>query len=335
MIVTPAQLLRRADFYHQLAQLTAAGIGVTKGLEQIANRPPGHSFRKPLTRALGELTQGKTFSQSLRETDWFPEFDLTLIEAGERSGRLDSCFRTLADYYMQRGNLARQIISQMIYPAFLIHFAAFVFLIVLPFAASQFGANLTVLFLKAALKLLPIYLAIGLIIYASQSKHGEKWRAFLEKVLDPVPLLGAARRSLALSRLSMALEALISAGVNIVEAWNFAAAASNSPGLRRTVEKWKPQLDSGATPAEMVNTSRFFPSVFANLYQTGEVSGKLDETLRKLHVFYQEESAHKIQLVARGVSFGIYLVAVLVIALKIIQFYAGYFNQVSNAIKGF
>lgn len=335
MIVTPGQLFRRADFYHQLTQLTAAGVGVTNALQQICHHPPGHSFSKPLQQTLGELAQGKPLSQSLRDADWLPDFDLTLIEAGERSGRLDSCFRSLANYYTDRGNIARQILTQMLYPAFLIHFATLVFYIVLPWAGSQFNASIPMLFVGAALKLLPIYLAVTLLIIGSQSKHGEGWRSFLESVLHPVPVLGTARRSQALSRLSMALEALISAGVNIVEAWNLAAPASNSPALKHVVATWKTSLQSGSTPADLVNASRYFPATFANLYQTGEATGKLDETLQRLHVYYQEDSAYKIKMVVRAVCMAVYLGAVLLIAYKIIGFYTGYFNQVSNVMNGF
>lgn len=335
MIITPGQLYRRGDFYHQLGQLTAAGLGITNALEQICRHPPSYSFRKPLQLALNELAQGKTFSQSLRDANWLPDFDLTLIDAGERSGRLDTCFRSLADYYNQRAGIARQITSKLIYPAFLIHFAVFVFFIVLPFAFSQFNASLPALFARGALILSPFYIITALVIYANQSKHGEKWRAFMEVVLHPVPMLGAARRSLALSRLAMALEALISAGVNIVEAWELAAVAGNSPALRRAVEKWKPSLAAGSTPAELVLSSRFFPEMFANLYHSGEISGKLDETLKKLHTFYQEDSTYKIQLVAKGFAFGVYMLTALAIAYKVIQFYTGYFNQAANVMNGF
>ncbi|HVU26571.1 MAG TPA: type II secretion system F family protein [Verrucomicrobiae bacterium] len=334
-IVSPRQFTQRAEFYRQLAQLTTAGIGVTPALEQLKNHPPAHSYRAPIQRILEKLTQGQTLSESLQHDRWLPDFDVILIEAGERSGRLDSCFRMLADYYNQRASLTKQIISRLIYPAFLIHFAAFVFLIVLPFAGSQFQASLPLLFLKAVLMLLPIYLFVGLIIFVSQSKHGEKWRAVMETVLYPVPMLGSGRRALALARLSAVLEALISAGVNIIEAWNFAAIASNSPALHRTISGWKSSLAAGRTPAELVRSSSIFPTTFANLYHSGEVSGKLDESLHRLHIYYAEEGSYKIQTMAQWTTYTIYLLAVLIIAYKIIQFYTGYFNQVSNVMNGF
>ncbi|HEY3931557.1 MAG TPA: type II secretion system F family protein [Verrucomicrobiae bacterium] len=330
-IVTPGQFTQRAEFYHQLAQLTSAGIGILSALEQIKRNPPARSFREPIQRLLDELAKGRTFAESLRQLGaWLPEFDIALIDAGERSGRLDICFRLLADYYNDRARIAKEVISQLIYPVGLIHFAAFIFLIVLPFANSQFNASLLWLFVKAALVLAPLYLVTFFLIYATQSRHGEKWRARIESCIRPIPILGTARRFLALARLAAALEALISAGVNIVQAWDLAATASGSPALRRTVENWKTQIVTGRTPAEIIRDCRIFPEMFANLYASGEVSGKLDETLRRLYAHYQEEGARKLHAFAQWTPRLVYLLVAGVIAYKVVSFYLGYFQQIND-----
>ncbi|HTA94969.1 MAG TPA: type II secretion system F family protein [Verrucomicrobiae bacterium] len=330
LIVTPRQFTQRAELYHQLAQLTSAGIGVVQSLEQIKRNPPARSFREPLQRILDELAKGRLVAESLRQISWLPEFDIALIEAGERSGRLDSCFRLLADYYNDRARIAKQVISQLAYPVGLIHFAAFVFLIILPFAASQFNASLFFLCGKAALILAPLYVVTFFLIYATQSKHGEKWRTRIESFARPIPILGTARRFLALARLAAALEALISAGVNIVEAWDLAATACGSPALRRAVESWKPQIVAGRTPAEVLRERREFPEMFANLYATGEVSGKLDETLKRLYAYYQEEGTRKLHAFAQWMPRLVYCVVAIVIAYKVITFYTGYFQQIND-----
>jgi type IV pilus assembly protein PilC len=338
LIVTPRQFTQRAELYHQLAQLTSAGIGVVPALEQIKRNPPASSFREPLQHFLDELANGRTLSDSLQFGGWLPVFDTALIEAGECSGRLDACFRLLADYYNDRARVIKLVISQLIYPVGLIHLAAFIFLIVLPFARSTFNASLTWLFFKAALILAPLYGAVALAIYALQGKHGESWRARLESLLHPVPLLGTSRHYLALSRLATALEALISAGVNVIEAWNLAATASGSPAFRRAVAAWRPSLAAGQTPAELVRACPLFPETFANLYASGEVSGKLDETLRRLYAYYQEEGTRKLQAFATWMPRLVYFIVVLFIAYFIIQFYTGLYgthSDLSNVLNGF
>jgi len=328
LIVTPGQFAQRAEFYHQLAQVTAAGIGLPRALEQIQRHPPARSFRGPIQRLLEQISAGNTFTESLQQTgDWLPAFDIALLDAGERSGRLDACFRLLADYYNDRARIMRQMVADLVYPVALLHFAVFIF----PFAQFFLSGNLAAYFAKTFGILIPIYAVVAAMIYAGQSKHGERWRAWVEALLHPIPILGTGRRSLALSRLAAALEALINAGVTIIEAWELAATASGSPALRRVVQAWRPQLRAGQTPAELVRASRRFPDLFANLYSSGEIGGKLDESLRHLHRLYQEEGTRKLHAFAQWLPRLIYLAIVLLIAYRIIQFWSGYFQQVQDA----
>jgi len=316
----------------------SAGIPIVRALEQIERRPPASAYHKPLQRLLNEIAKGATLAESLQRLDWLPAFDLALIGAGEQSGRLDACFRMLADYYNDRARVIRQVISQLIYPVGLVHMAAFIFLIVLPFAASQFNASLLLLFVKAALILSPLYGAVALMIYATQSKHGEKWRAQIESFLRRVPILGTARHFLALSRLAAALEALISAGVNIFEAWDLAATASGSPALRRAVAAWKSRVVAGQMPSEAVHLCPLFPETFANLYASGEVSGKLDDSLRQLNRIYNEDGTRKLNAFATWMPRLVYMLVALMIAYKVIQFWAGLYgphSDLSNVLKGF
>ncbi len=338
LIISPQQFTQRAEFYHQLGQFTAAGIPIVRGLEQIKRSPPSASFREPLQRLLDGLAKGSTLAESLQSLGWLPAFDLALIEANERSGRLDVCFRLLADYYNERARVLKQVISQLIYPVGLIHFAAFIFFIVLPFAASQFNASLTWLCVKAALVLSPFYGAVALLIYATQGKHGENWRARIESFLRPIPILGQARHYLALSRLAAALEALTSAGVNVFEAWDLAATASGSPALRRAVAAWRPHLVAGQMPSEALRLCPLFPETFTNLYASGEISGKLDETLGHLNRFYGEEGTRKLHAFAQWTPRLVYLMVVLFIAYKIVQFYTGMYGangDLSHILNGF
>ena len=180
---------------------------------------------------------------------------------------------------------------------------------------------------------LPLWLVVILVILACQGRHGATWRAIIEAVLRPVPLLGSARRSLALARLAAALEGLINAGVSIIEGWELAAAASGSPALHRAVLAWKPQVLAGETPAAALQCSGAFPELFANLYHTGEISGQLDDTLKRLHHYYQEEGTRQLRLVSRWMPWLVYLAIMGVIAWQILSFWLGYFKQIGDVMN--
>lgn len=328
LIVTPRQLTQRAELYHQIGQLMAAGVGLPQALEHLRRNPPARSFREPLQRLITQLEQGYTFSEAMsRSGKWLPSFDLALLQAGEHSGRLEAVFKLLASFYHDRARLTRQVISDLAYPMFLFHAAIFI----LPFAQFFLSGDWLTYLRQTFGVLLPIYTAILLLMLACQGQRGETWRSWLESVFHWVPILGKARRALALARLSAALEALISAGVTIIEAWELAASASGSPALRRAVLAWRPRVLSGETPAEEVSASPQFPELFANLYHTGEVSGQLDETLRRLQTYYQEEGTRKLHALAQWTPRVIYFAVMLMIAYRVIQFWTGYFQQIQGA----
>ncbi len=327
LILTPRQLERRAEIYQQLGVLISAGLTVPQSLEQLKRNPPDHALGLKISLWLDYLGQGLTVTQAVqRMGQWMPSFDLALIEASEQSGRLDACFKLLAFHYQERASMVKQAISDLLYPVFTLHVAVVVF----PFIEFFSTGNMARFILTVLAVLLPLYAAVFFLILACQGRHGENWRAALERVFDPVPLLGTARRDLALARLAAALEALLNAGVPIIGAWELAAAASGSPALRRLVLHWRPRLESGSTPSELVSESGRFPTVFNNLYHTGEISGKLDETLLRLRTLYHEEGTRRMRLVAQWGPRLVYFAVALYCAFRIIGFYMGYFKQIED-----
>jgi type II secretory pathway component PulF len=329
-IISPKQFSARAELYHQLSMLVASGIPIVTALEMMERNPVNRTARAAMTNVTQLLREGHTVTDAFRDAGGFPEFDGALIEAGDKSGRLDQCFKLLSLYYEERAQTARTVISGLLYPVFLLHMAVFIF----PFIEYFRTSNLTKFLLQTFGILIPLYALVIFIVYACQGKHGEKWRSKIERFADPIPLLGKARRQLALARLSAALEALLNAGVPIIGGWELAAAASGSPSLRRTVSSWKNDLErGGATPAELVNSSRAFPEPFMNLYQTGEVTGQLDDALKRLHVMYRDEGSRNLKLASALFPKVIYGLVVALVAWKVISFYLGYFGALEDAMK--
>lgn len=329
LVFTPGQLSRKSGFYYQLGQMLAAGITLPAALEQLWLHPPARSFRGPIQRIRDDLHAGATFAEALQRADWVPEFDLALLSAGEQSGRLDQSTRLLADYYGDAARTARQVIGDLAYPVALFHFAVFIF----PFATFFLSGNWVDYLSKTLGILLPIYAVVVIGVFMCQGSHGEVWRALLERLLGMVPVLGSARRSLALARLCAALEGLLSAGVSIIQAWELAGAASGSPRLKKTISNWRPQVDGGMTPAEVVTASRQFPPIFVGQYSAGEVSGTLEETLMRLHRYFQDEGSRKLHAFAQWTPRGIYLGIVLMIAVKVVSFWIDYFGKIQEAIN--
>ena len=107
----------------------------------------------------------------------------------------------------------------------------------------------------------------------------------------------------------------------------WAAAAARTPALFARC------TSGGRTPAEAVNASPGFPELFANQYTSGEISGKLDETLRRLHQYYQDEGSRKLHAVAQWTPRAVYFFIMMMIAVYVVRFWTGYFKQIGDVIK--
>lgn len=220
--------------------------------------------------------------------------------------------------------------SGLTYPLIVIHLAVLVFPPSLISSAVIEGSLTPFLVAKAGLFAKLYGVAFLILMAARASRATGVLRSALERVLHWVPFLGKARRSWALTRLATSLNALLNAGVNVQPAWKQAAYVSGSPALRNTVASWKSEWENGATPGETVSASRTFPDLFSDLYHTGEMSGKLEESLDRIGEFYQDEAIRNMAHFSEWTPRIIYLIIMISVAYFIISFYVSYFNRLSG-----
>lgn len=329
-LVLPNQFERRAELFHQLGALLSAGLPAIQALEHLAKNPPARAFRRPLLRVLERIALGDTFSGALRGADTWPTvFDLSLIEAAEQSGRMDSTFKMLAGYYRDRATLARKILSGLSYPILVLAFALLIFPLDLFQGLFLRGEVLPFVLHKALFFGLILGVPI-LITSLLQQKTAERFRSGIESFCRPIPILGGTMRDLALTRFTAALGALLSAGVPVLGAWEVASRASGSPRLIRTIAGFAEGFELGKTPSELVTESGEFPDLFCNLYASAEISGQHDQTLERLHAYYNGESIRKLSMLAEWTPRIVYIAIVIYVAFQIINFYTGYFSNIGN-----
>jgi type IV pilus assembly protein PilC len=338
LIVTPGQINRRAQLYDQLGSMITAGVPLVKALELASRNNSLRASKKTILALVSHLQEGHTFSDSMTKVQgWLPEFDVALLSVGEESGRLDTSFKLLGRYYESRAKIIRDTISGLIVTVMTLN----VFLLVFPlgfligFAQgimnNNFAQCLPFIIEKIAI-FGGLYGIVFLLIFACQGNRGEVWRALVESIFRMVPMLRTAIKYLALARLASALDALMNAGVSVIKSWKLASAACGSPHLKREIVAWTPKLETGATPADMVNHIHYFPEMFRNLYSSAEISGKLDETLVRLHNYYEEEGFHTLRMFTRILNGLIYGSVVVLVGFNIIRFWMNYYATAFSGI---
>jgi type II secretory pathway component PulF len=336
VILTPGQLNRRAELYYQLGSMISAGVPLMQALEMAGRSASLRGSRKSISEILGHMQNGLTFSDAMLQVQgWLPEFDTAMLAAGEQAGRLDFSFKSLGEYYATRALIIRDTISSLLLPAVNLH----VFLLVFPLGfligmAMGIINNDYRLCIRFIVEKVLVYGGLwGLIvffIFACQGKRGERWRSLLEHLNQSIPMLRRASKYLVLFRFTVALDALVNSGISIVKSLPMAASASGSPHLKRRLSEWPAQLTSGITPAELVREDPYFPEMFANLYHTGEISGQIDDTLKRLQIYYREEGFRVLKMFMRILSATIYGLIALMIAYNVISFWTHYYGGLSG-----
>jgi type II secretory pathway component PulF len=332
LIVTPGQLKDQGEFYHQLATMTTAGVTIVQAVDMLRRNAPNRKLAGIANQMMEHLVRGDTFTNAMRATGRkLPEFDVALIEAGEASGRLDQCFKLLGDFYDERGRLASKVISQLMYPVFMFHAAVLIFPTSMLVGMLLQGQGTPFLVQKLSV-LLPVYALLLFLSWSLKSERSRVWRGNVERFFSVIPVIRTTQTNLAMARLCAALEALINAGVTIIEAWDLAARASASQRIMRAVAAAKPRLQAGELPSEAIASQRIYPELFVSSYRTGEVSGQLDDALRRLYRYYLETATTSLQRLAEWMPKFIYIAVLIGIGYQIVSFYQGYFGEMNKVL---
>jgi len=317
----------QSEFYYQLGTMCQAGLSLPQSLEALDRSRGFRKYQRRIRDWRDAIQRGETFGEAVAHSKGdIPDFDLSLLYAGENSGRLDDCFKLLSEYYRTRSENIRETRGLLIYPIFIVHFAVFI----IPFPALFQSGDVMAYASQTLGILVPLYLFYMALSWATQSNRARFWRSIVERVVGLIPLLGAGVKCLALSRFCLALEALLNAGVGIKEAWEIASQASGSPAMEAQVDSFPLAIDQGKTPGEWLETSSFFPELFVMSYTSGEMSGRLDENLKRLRRVYEEDGNRKIRAFSVWLPRLIYFGIVLALAWYIISFWTGYYKDVLN-----
>ncbi len=108
-------------FARQFATMIDAGLPLVQCLEILASQQDNPTFKKILFEVKADVEGGSTFAEALsKHPKCFDELFVSLIEAGEIGGILDTILNRLAIFLEKSIKLKRQIKGALIYPSAII-----------------------------------------------------------------------------------------------------------------------------------------------------------------------------------------------------------------------
>jgi|GEM_PF-138045 len=297
-------------FFQLLASMIGAGLPIIDALNLLGNQTKNKKFQNVIEDMKNQIESGESLASAMRNNDdVFDEATCSVVEAGEKSGKLNAILKELVDQYEQISSLTKKIKAVMMYPVIVIVFMNLLTIVVLVFVVPKleelFGGadNLplpTRILINGSDIVLSYwyFLVIGVVggffgfMYWKKSKTGGKQWSTITLYM---PLFGDILSKMILTRVSRIFGFLISAGVPVVESLKIASHIAENPVYQDKLLLAADDLTKGISIAEnLSDDEKLFPSMLVNMMAIGEKTASLDTVMGKAADFYNEELDRKI-----------------------------------------
>ncbi len=309
---TQVKLLQRTTmrdvvlFSRQLAIMFKAEVSLVEALRSLAEQTGNGDFREKILTLAREIEGGSSFSDALSHfPETFDAFFINMVKSGESAGKLSDVLNYLANHMETEYNLKSRLRGALIYPAMVIIVAFSVFILMIFFVLP----NLTQILTETNTKLpLPtkivisvsnfvrawwLLMLVGLIAVGTSLMtyiRTENGRKIYDAVLLRMPVMGEVLRKIYLARFAENLSTLISGGLPIAQALDFAGQVIGNVIYKELIFKARDGVRKGEAISSILRQDPYlFPPMFTQMVYVGEKSGSIDRALQNMVTFYQGE----------------------------------------------
>jgi type IV pilus assembly protein PilC len=299
-------------FARQLATMIEAGVSVVSALVTLEEQTDDKFLQEVIGEVRSDVESGVIFSKALaRHPKVFNRLFVSMVQAGESSGTLDTVLDRVAMQIEKETQIKRRVKGAMVYPAVVITFASLVLTFMLLFIVpvfvkvfAQLNGQLPtptkiVMDLSNGLRSywFIIFPLIGATIYGlrklKQTEEGRRrWDTFKLKI--PMKI-GDVVHKVALARFSRTLSTLVAAGVDIISALEITGGTAGNWVLENSLVQVRERVHEGVPISEPLEDDPIFPPMVSQMVRIGEETGELDKMLSKIADFYEDEVDASIQ----------------------------------------
>ncbi len=323
-------------FANNLAVMLDAGLSVSRALAIMVRQSKNKFFINVLEEIATSISQGETLSKSLsKHASTFPGIFVSMIAAGEESGKMAYSLRTVSSQLEKSYGLTKKIKGAMIYPSVIISLMLVIGVVLMvymvPTLTETFkGLNIALPlptriiiaisdFMRANLILLILglgALVAGVIYFLKTEKGGR----IADWTVLHMPMFGTISREVNAARTTRTMSSLVSSGVDIVEALNITSNVLENSYFKDIVKDSAKRVEVGELLSATL-TNKLYPIFVSEMLSVGEETGKMTEMLTSVAVFYEGEIDQKTKdlstiiepflMILIGIAVGIFAIAMM------------------------
>ncbi len=294
----------------QLATLIRAKIQIVEALAALVDQVEDKNLRLVLADLRQKVNEGASLAKALHDhPKVFNSIYCNMVDAGEASGTLEVVLLRLADFTEAQVKLKNKIKGAMTYPAIMGVFGFgmmnVIFIFVIPKMAKIFTST------KRELPLIT-----KVCIWISEFMQSYWWaviagivgsffafrhyintpsgRSVWHKLVLRLPIVGILVKMINVSRFCSTLGTLMQSGVPILTAMNIVKNLISNVHMADAVEKARISVSEGASLAQPLLQSGYFPPMVTHMIKLGERSGELEPMLKIISENYEDQVQSRI-----------------------------------------
>jgi type IV pilus assembly protein PilC len=316
--LTLGRRVRRQElitFFFNLESLTRAGVPLLESLADLRDTMNDPAFRQIIANMIEGVEGGQRLSQAMAPYPRvFEPVHVSLVRAGEQSGRLAEVFGHITESLKWQDELAAQTRQVMLYPAMVLAVVIAVFLFLMMYLVPQLAG-----FIQNVGQSVPLqtrllialseavvgywYLVVGLLAGAAVGIWlGGRFMPGLENRIDRLKLglwvVGPILHKIILARFANTFAMMYASGISILECIAAARDIAGNRVVAASLELVGRRIEEGKNLTQSFAEVGLFPPLVLRMLRVGEATGALDKALLNVTYFYDRdvrESVKRIQ----------------------------------------
>ena len=293
-----------------LAAMIGAGLPLSRSLDVMERQTRNPKLKHILGEIGNDIKAGKNFHAALETfPKIFPPIFVSMVKAGEESGKMVDALKNLGDQMGRAYALNRRIKGAMTYPAIILIAMVIIGILMLVYVVptltqtfTELGAELpattrgiiatsTFLVEHTVISLVLIAGFISLFVTLLRTQRGQ--RAF-DFTLLRIPVISELVKQANSARTTRTLSSLLSSGVPVVTALSITKDVLQNSYFKEVLAAAEKSIERGEPVSKVFIThEKLYPVLVGEMMAVGEETGKLSEMLKDVAAFYEEEVEQK------------------------------------------
>ncbi len=291
-------------FYVQLSNLLESGITLLSALQTMLGQIDSKRLNHVVQRLISSIQSGSSLSEAMeQQPDVFQTLYQNMIRVGETSGNLSQNLQFIAELHESRSELNHKIFTSLAYPVVLMIASVAVILFMIVWIIPTFAEIFTKAgvplplptqiiynisqFVKSYPLLLTLFLGLffvgaKLVLKVPDVKY--KW----DKFLLSLPYFGPLVKRIEISRWTRAVALMLSSGVPILKTLEISKRLTQNLLFEECYGRAYTSVQGGGKLADTLRNNHIFFNDAVQMIATGENSGTLDKMLYKIATYYDQ-----------------------------------------------